>query len=311
MTSKTQPDTPTAANGGAASWRPYALLTLAYVFFALNIVVGRAAHELIPPVGLSFWRWTLASVILLPFAWRHVRDQKALLLANWRRLAGLSLLLIAFGNTLLYVGLQDTTALNGGLIQVIRPVIILILSWLVFRGMVTRFQWLGVAIALVGVLVVITRGDSDVLSGLRLNTGDLWVVASSIGIAGYQVSFARVTTDIHPIALLQTTITIGAVLLLPAYLIETHVARPVTVTWPALGAILYVAIFPSIASVYLMNAGIRAIGPARAGIFSYLPPILIAAIAIPALGETVDWCYPVALVLVLGGIYISSRVRRS
>lgn len=310
MTSATQPEKPTTAPGGAASWRPYAMLTLAYVFFALNIVVGRAAHEDVPPVGLSFWRWALASAILLPFAWRHLRDQKDLLLASWRRLVALSLLLIVFGNTLLYVGLQDTTALNGGLIQVTRPVIILILSWLVFRGMVTRFQWLGVAIAMVGVFVVITRGDPGALVGLRLNVGDLWVVAAGIGIASYQVVYAKVTTDIHPIALLQTTITIGAVLLLPIYLIETHTARAVTITWPALGAILYVAIFPSIAAVYFMNAGIRAIGPARAGIFSYLHPILVAAIAIPALGETVDWYYPVALVLVLGGIYISSRARR-
>ncbi len=121
--------------------------------------------------------------------------------------------------------------------------------------------------------------------------------------------YAKVASDIHPIALLQTTITIGAILLLPAYLIETHIARAVTVTWPAIGAILYVAIFPSIAAVYFMNLGISALGPARAGVFSYLHPILVAAIAIPALGETIDWYYPVALVLVLGGIYISSRVR--
>ena len=171
-----------------------------------------------------------------------------------------------FGNTLVYVGLQSTTALNGGLIPVSRPVIILVLAWLLFRGSVTGHQWLGIGIATIGVLVVLTRGDAAVLGGLDFNQGDLWLVASSIGIATYQVLIARTPKELDQKALLQMLITLGAVMLLPVYLWETSSGRPVTPDWLTAGAVLYVAVFPSIIAIYLINAGILALGPARAGV---------------------------------------------
>ena len=296
-----------ASAPGSSASRAYALLTLAFLFFALNIVVGRAAHTDIPPVGLSFWRWTIAALLFLPFSIGKTREQWHLVAANWKRLAGLSVVLILFGNTLVYVGLQSTTALNGGLIPVSRPVIILVLAWLLLRGTVTRNQWLGIVVALFGVLLVIARGDPQVFAGLSFNPGDAWIFASSIGIASYQVLVARIPKEIHPNVLLQSTITFGALLLLPVYVWETVAMRPVEPTLPAVAAILFVAIFPSIISVYLINHGIATVGPARVGIFNYLTPLFVAMIAIPVLGETMRWYHPVALALVAAGILISTR----
>lgn len=285
------------------------MMTLAFFFLSLNIIVGRAAHDDIPPVGLSFWRWALAASILLPFSFAALRRQWRLVLANWKLFLTLSVLLILCGNTLVYVGLQGTTAINGGLIPVSRPVIILVLAFFIFRGSVSANQWSGIAVAMLGVLLVVSRGDVSVLAGLRFNVGDLWIVASSVGIASYQVFVAKMPREVDRLVLLQVTITLGVAILLPFYLWETATIRPVIPTWPAIGAVVFVAIFPSLLSVYMMNAGIAAVGPARAGIFNYLQPLFVAAIAVPLLGEAIRWYHPVALGLVAAGIAISSRKR--
>lgn len=183
--------------------RPYCFLTLAFLLMALNIIVGRASHTEIPPLGLSFWRWMLACFLFLPFSFSRIREQWPLVLVHWKMLLLVSIVMIPLGNNLIYVGLQDTTALNGGLIPVARPVLILTLSWFLFRGTVTRYQWLGIAIALTGVITVITRGDPAILTQMDFNRGDLWLIGASIGIACYQTLIGRVTKDLHPVVLLQ------------------------------------------------------------------------------------------------------------
>ena len=290
-------------------WRPHALLTLAFIFMAFNIIVGRAVHGDVPPVGLSFWRWAMASLLFLPFSISPVRRQWRLIVAHWKLLTLVAAVMVLFGNTLVYVGLQTTTALNGGLIATARPVIILVLAWLIFRGSVMRNQWLGIAFAMIGVLLVLARGDPAVLSGFNYNRGDLWLIASSIGIASYQVFVARAPKELDQKALLQVLITMGAVMLLPIYLWETASGRPMTLNLTTAGAVLYVAIFPSIIAVYLINAGILALGPARAGVYNYLQPLFVAILAVPLLGEEVRWYHPVAFALVVAGILVSARAR--
>jgi drug/metabolite transporter (DMT)-like permease len=100
---------------------------------------------------------------------------------------------------------------------------------------------------------------------------------------------------------------LGTALMLPPYIAETLFIRPVVVTAPALGAIVFCAVFPSICAVYLINAGIAALGPARMGIFNYLPPLFVAAIAVPVLGEELHWYHPVAFTMVSLGIVTSIR----
>ncbi len=290
-------------------WRPHALLTLAFVFMAFNIIVGRAVHEDVPPVGLSFWRWTVASALFLPFSIAAVRRQRRLMLAHWKILVLIAAVMVLLGNTLVYVGLQSTTALNGGLIPVSRPAIILVLSWLLLRGTVAGHQWLGIAIAMIGVVLVLTRGDPAVLGGFDFNRGDLWLFASSVGIASYQVLVARTPRELDPKALLQALVTLGAVMLAPVYLWETAAGRPVPFDLPLVGAVLYVAVFPSIIAVYMINIGIRALGPARAGVYNYLQPLFVAILAVALLGEEIRWYHPVAFALVAAGILISSRAR--
>lgn len=288
---------------------PYLFLTLAMIFFATNVVIGRAVHAEIPPVGLSFWRWIAASLLLLPFGLPHVRRQWDLIVRHWKVFVGLSTAMILFGNTLIYIGLNFTIALNAGIVPVARPMIIVALSWVIFRTAVTGGQVLGIAIAMVGVLAIVVRGDLSALASLEFSTGDMIVFAGNIGIAFYQVLFPLAPKELHPIALLQITFVLGSLLLVPFYILETVFIAPVTPTLVAVSAILTVAIFPSILAIWCFNRGMTLIGPSRAGIFNYLQPLFVAVLAITLLGEAVERYHLIAFVLVICGIIVASRGR--
>jgi drug/metabolite transporter (DMT)-like permease len=285
----------------------YGFLSFAILFFAVNVIIARAVHADIPPLALSFWRWAIAAVIFFPFAISSLRAQWRLMLVHWKLVLLITVLLVPLGNTLVYVGLQSTTALNAGLITVARPAIILILAYFLFRGSVTRAQWLGIGIAVTGVVLVIARGNLSVLAGLDIVRGDLWIFTSTVVIAAYQAIVARGLQLFDARALLLVNMVLGAMMLAPFYAWEVSVGRSMELDWVAVGTVLYVAIFPSILSVYFISLGIARVGVARAGIYNYLQPLFVAAIAIPVLGEAPAWYHPVALALVVAGLVVSSR----
>ena len=72
--------------------RPRLLLGLCALFWAGNFVLGRAMHEAVPPVGLAFWRWAAACLLVLPFVWRPLLRQWDLLRSRFFRLSLLALL---------------------------------------------------------------------------------------------------------------------------------------------------------------------------------------------------------------------------
>ena len=85
--------------------RPGLLLTLVAIFWAGNFVLGRAIVGVIPPVTLACLRWTLATLIFLPFAWPHLRRDAAAIRKNWPMLLFLGAIGAGCYNTLSYLGL--------------------------------------------------------------------------------------------------------------------------------------------------------------------------------------------------------------
>ena len=116
----------------------------AVLFWSGNAIIGRAAPQFaIPPVGLNFWRWTLALIILLPFAAAELKRDRAALRAGWYWFVIYGAAGIFGFNTLFYVGLQSTTAIQAALIVSVLPVIVLVLSWIVHACAVRSTTWSG------------------------------------------------------------------------------------------------------------------------------------------------------------------------
>jgi drug/metabolite transporter (DMT)-like permease len=288
---------------------PYLLLTLAVLFWAGNFILGRAVRMDVPPIALAFWRWAVASLLVLSPALAPLkRDWSAI-----RRNAPMLMLLAGTGvaafNTLVYSGLQYTVAINAFLMQALMPVFIVLFSFLLFRVRINRRQVAAVATCLAGAVVIIVRGDFQVMASLSLNPGDLLVLLAVFSYAAYSV-LLRKRPPIHPLSFVAVTFGAGTIMLLPLYLWETITIRSLALNRTTLLAILYVAIFPSIISYLCYNRGVEAIGANRAGLFLYLMPVFGSLMAVGYLGESLLWFHWVGIVLIAAGLVASMRAMK-
>src|ERR1700710_1524225 len=139
--------------------QPYLLLSITSLCWAGNAIVGRLAAGHIPPVTLSFLRWSLAFLIVLPFAWKHLVRDWAAIRANLGMMVLLSITGIGAFNTLQYWALEHTQALNTLLLQSAGPLVVAVWSLLLLGVRLTLAQALGVLLSLCGVLVILLHGD--------------------------------------------------------------------------------------------------------------------------------------------------------
>ena len=201
------------------NWRPYLLLAIAPLCWAGNIVLARGVVDLIAPVTLAFWRWTVASLLLLPFAYSHARRDWPLFVRRWKMMVFLSLVGISGFNTLLYMAVHTTTAINGALIQTIMPAVIILISLLAFKEKITRLQSLGVTFCMLGAGLVVLRGRLSTFMDLSFVQGDILMLAAVLLYALYS-AFLQRRPSIHPLSFLFFTFVLGALGLLPMYLLE-------------------------------------------------------------------------------------------
>jgi len=289
-----------------ADW-PYLLLVLTITFWSGNAVIGRAVSGHVPPVGLAFWRWTLAGLIVLAFTWPRLRADWPEIRRHWRIVLLLSFLGIAIFNTFLYIGLQDTQAINALLIQTAMPVLIIVWTFLIFGERVTGRQAAGVLVSLAGAATVISRGDPTVLLGLQWNVGDVWVLAAVACYAGY-AALLRLRPTVSPFVFLAVIFLAGAAMLLPVYLWELlSQGRTLPLDLPALGAVAYVAVFPSILAYACFNRGVALVGASVAGQVLYLMPLVGGLMSVVFLGEQLLWAHGAGLVLIVGGLWLAAR----
>lgn len=286
--------------------QPYLLLILAPLFWSGNFVLGRAVRADVPPIGLAFWRWCGGSILVLSFAWPYLKRDWRLIWQHWKIVLLLSILGVASFNTLIYTGLQFTTAINALLMQSAMPVLIVLMSYLFFRETVRAIQGVGIMLSLMGVLTIVGQGSLQVLTSLTLNLGDLLVFIAVALYAAYS-ALLRQRPPIHPLSFIAATFIAGAVILLPFYLWENATGRVMSVDGVTLLTVGYVAIFPSILAYLFYNRGVELAGANRAGLFVHLMPVFGSLMAILFLGESLQWFHAAGILLILLGILLATR----
>lgn len=286
--------------------QPYLLLSLTSLFWAGNIIVGRHLAGVVPPFTLSFIRWGGATLLILPLAWRH-------LAADWpaiRKQLGLMVFLsitgIAVYNTLAYYGLQYTQALNALLLQSAGPLFVAVWSLLLLGVRLTWLQAFGIAISLVGVLTILTRGDLAALAAIRFNRGDV-IFTSALAIFGMYSALSVKRPPIHNLSFLGFTVGFGALSLIPLVIWDVLYGPSIVVSTSSVLSLAYVVIFPSTLGYLCFNRGVQLIGANRAAPFFHLIPVFGAAMAIAFLGERPETFHLVGFALVLAGVFIAAR----
>ena len=291
------------------SWfwsRPYLLLTFTALFWAGNSLVGRAARDVMPPVALAFWRWTLALVILLPFAWPYLRRDFGVLKKEWKWLLALGTLGIGGFNTLLYTGLQTTTAVNGLLLQSLQPALITLLGAWVFREAVRGPQIIGIALAMMGALLIVLGGDLAALAKWQFNPGDL-VICTAVVVWSFYSILLRKRPAVHPLSFLAATFLIGMMVIAPFYLAEIARGRVMAHQPESWLAIAYVGLFPSLIAYLFFNRGVELLGSAAAAMYLNIMPVIGAGLAALLLSEPIRWFHVLGVLLVGSGIAAAAR----
>ena len=287
------------------------LLTLPPLLWAGNAVVGRLVHTLVPPVTLNFIRWALAFAILLPLAgW--VLKRNSGLWSHWRRFALLGLLGVGLYNALQYMALQTSTPINVTLVGASLPMCMLAVGGLFFGATVTRRQVLGALLSLAGVLLVLSRGEWQLLLGLRLVLGDIFMLLATLSWAFYswQLSQPKDPPAIRAdwAAFLLAQITFGLLWSGAMTAAEWGLgAAPIQWGWPLAAALAYVAIGPAILAYRCWGAGLQRVGPNVAGGFINLTPLFATVLSAAFLGEWPHLYHGLAFVLIVGGIVVSSK----
>ena len=286
-----------------------ALIFITPAFWSVNYLVGRTAPGVVAPHMLALLRWSLAGLILLPFAWPELLAKRSVVLKNaWHYLV-LGALGIWICGAWVYIGARSSSATNIALIYALATVFIALVSRFWLRERLGFVQWLGIALAFFGLVHVVIKGQWSALRQVQLVVGDLWILGATVSWTFYSIFLKRWPTDFSAIARLVLIIAGGVLVLLPLATFEALSGWPMTQTvwgWKTLILVVVAGLIPG-AGAYLGYATVqKALGAARAGLTLYLGPLYAAVIAFVALGEHVQGYHVWGAAVILPGIYLAS-----
>ncbi len=281
------------------------------LLWAGNAVVGRMMVGLVPPITLNFLRWALAFVLLLPLTASLLRRDGPLW-PQWRRFAVLGLLGVGAYNALQYLALKTSTPLNVTLVAASTPAFMLGIGAVWFGQRITRRQLLGATMSITGVLVVLGRGDWELLAQVRLVPGDFFILLATAAWAVYSWLLVRpgdppeIRSNWAAFLMAQMVFGLGWSGLFAA---GEWLAEPQAIAWgwPVIAALGYVAVGPAILAYRSWGLGVQRVGPTIAGFFSNLTPLFAGVMSAAVLGEMPRLYHAAAFVLIVGGIVVSSR----
>lgn len=285
---------------------PYLLLILTMFMWGGNAIAARIAVDEISPMLLTALRWIGVAGLMLIFARRRVIAEWPVLRTRLPLLLGLGALGFSTFNAMFYVAAHTTGAINIGIIQGALPVFVMLGAYLIYRTPVAGTQMIGVTTTMIGVVVVAIGGDLARISEIQFNPGDLWMISACALYAAYTVAL-RERPAASGLAIF-AIMAIGALATsIPFAIIEAWMGDFVWPTSTGWAVVVFVVIFPSLLSQLFFLRSVELLGPGRAGVFINLVPVITAALGVYILDESFRSFHAVALLFVLGGIWLAER----
>jgi drug/metabolite transporter (DMT)-like permease len=294
--------------------QPKSLVSMGYfwalvatVIWAGNFIVARSFNQDILPVGLAFWRWTIAVVTLTPFAVRVTVEDWKLVQKHLRYLAVSALSGVTVFNTLIYIAGHTTQAMNLALIATSSPIFIVLMSRLFYGELISLRRATGIMIVVFGFVLLITGGSLQKLLSISFAIGDLYMLLAAIIFAGYTMLVKRKPPNLRMATFALCTFSLGLLFLTPFYALECWIYHPVVFNPSVMLALLYVGIFSSVVAFLAWNKAIILIGPSRAALMYYLVPVFSGIAAWLFLGEAITLVHIFSMLLIVFGIIITNR----
>ena len=284
------------------------MLVLATFFWVGNFAIGKfASLEDIPPYSLTFFRWLTVWLILFPFTYKDILKNKNDIFNSLPLLFFLGLMTIGLFVPFVYIAMKNTTVTNATLLNTAIPAAIILFCFLFKFEKTNTFQLLGLLISTVGVLVIITRLDFNVLLNLDFNIGDIWMIVAVICWGLYSTFLKKLKLKISLFSTVQVVCTCGLLFALPQFLYEYNQGIVVNVNKAFFFCIIYTAVFPSIVSYSCWTGAISIIGANRSGIFVSLIPLFGIGMAIFFFNEEFKFYHLIASILIVIGLFLSNK----
>jgi len=284
----------------------FALLVLANLLWSGNWVIGRAVRDSFDPVALNFWRWLVAALVMAPLGLGEALGQRALIRRHAGLFAVLALTGVAAFQTLVYLGLRTTSAINAVLINAAGPLFMLACSWILEREKASRRQIAGMLISFAGVLIIVSRGELAALRHLEFHRGDLWILVAMPLWGVYSVLLRRTPRELRGMGLAFTVAAIGVAMLAPLYALDV-IGAPLR--WPRaaeIAAVLYIAVAASVIAFLAWNRGVAVVGANAAGFTLPLLPAFGTALAMLFLGEAFQGFHAIGFITIVAGVLLAT-----
>ena len=286
----------------------YIFLLLTVTFWAGNFVVGKFAsiYE-VPPFSLNFYRWFFAWLILAPFTIPEIIKKKDYIISNYKLFIVLGVTSITIFNSIVYYSLNFTQVISGVLMISTIPVMIMLFSSILKIEKTNIFQVIGVILSFLGVIIIITKANFEILKNLNFNKGDITMVIAMLSWALYSTLLKKQKYEISQLSLLQVVMTFGLIFLIPIYFIEYQLGFRITLEKPFFLILSYVVLLPGLASFILWIKGISIIGANRSGVFLHLMPIMSAIMAMIIFNEKFMFYHMLGACFIISGILLSNK----
>ena len=295
-----------AVNPPAAGWARV-LLWVVPLLWSTNYIIARLADGLIAPHALALGRWALAALLLLPWVGRGLWTQRAVLRREWLHLLVLGFLGMYICGAWVYVAGRSTSTTNIALIYAATPMAIVAVSSRVLHDRMSRQQWTGVVLALLGLLFVISKCNPTRLLAVQLVAGDAWITAAAASWTAYSVLLKRWPSALGPGERLVATIGGGLVVLVPTTILEALLTTTPALSLGAIGLVLLAAVVPGVLSYGAYSVLQRQLGASRTAMMLYLAPVYGALLAWVVLGEVPGWYHAAGAAMILPSIWLATR----
>ena len=284
------------------------MLLFATLFWAGNFIVGKIAFlENVPPFSLTFFRWLLVWLILIPFTYKELFELKKIILKNILLLFFLGLTSVGLFNSFIYNALNFTQVINASLFNAVIPAAIILFCFLFKLDKTNKYQLMGLVLTIFGILSIITKLNLDILLTLSFNKGDLLMIGAVITWGIYSAFLKKKKFEMSLLTFVHILCTFGLIALIPQFLYEFLQGQTIKVNSTFVYSLLYLAIFPSIGSYYCWAGAVSIIGANRAGIFLSLIPLFSAIMAILFFKEKFQFYHFIGSILTLFGLFLSNK----
>ena len=277
---------------------------------ASNLVVARGGIEFVPPISLSFWRWSLVFLILLLFNFFYLKKNYPNIKKEFKELLFLGSMGCGVCSIFPYIAGETTTIVNMGIIYTSSPIFIILISNFLFKEKINTFMFFGLISCFIGVLVIITKGSLVYLINLKFTSGDLWMLGAAIGWALYSVFLFRWKSSLNVFPRFTMISFFGALSMLPFYLIEQNLFQSTNFDYNFCVWVIFAAISPGIIAFSLYTITQKHLGASTTGFTLYLFTVYGAFYGIIFFGETLEYYHFIGALLVFVGIYFVKRKTR-